>query len=111
MCDYDYSFYCTKEQTKKALELGAPICCIRNGVQQKIKPPTAEQMIGWLEEQGIHIYAHKIYVWSCHCYLTCVTVRETKNYSTILQYDHFFGKEAILTAINAALEYLETHKE
>ena len=62
----DYSIYCTEEQTKKALELGAPInfrwlyhgipfhkeVNIEYGHYAEI--PTTEEMVGWLEEQGVH---------------------------------------------------------
>lgn len=62
-----YTIYCTEEQAKKALELGAPIETIRlqTGENPPIDSiyisqqfehyyiPTAEQMLGWLEEQGI----------------------------------------------------------
>lgn len=65
-----YTIYCTKEQTKKALELGAPIDILPNYAEYRMFPlvkckdgnerpcifPTAEQMIGWLEEQGIWIH-------------------------------------------------------
>lgn len=59
-----YTIYCTPEQTKKALELGAPIkecgyyfkkqigCNTISDTDLHIIP-TAEQMIGWLEENGI----------------------------------------------------------
>ena len=53
-----YTIYCTEAQTKKALELGAPIQTIKKpqysvGLIAKV---TAEQMIGWLEEQGIYFH-------------------------------------------------------
>lgn len=59
----DYTIYCTPEQTKKALELGVPIEKKEIQVCDNAKNffwhddfyynyPTAEEMIGWLEEQG-----------------------------------------------------------
>ena len=61
-----YTINCTSEQTKKALALGAPIDhsgvpfedLESLGYSEYYKTiiygiiPTAEQMIGWLEEQG-----------------------------------------------------------
>lgn len=46
-----YTIYCSDEQTKKALELGAPLeyhC--PNERESVYHRPTAEQMLGWLEE-------------------------------------------------------------
>ena len=65
-CISDYSIYCTEEQTKKVLELGAPINLrwLYEGIQFRkevnieyghyAEIPTAEEMVGWLEEQGVH---------------------------------------------------------
>ena len=80
-----YTIYCTEEQTKKALELGAPLnCCYHNddfqntikiGSLHYVEIPTAEQMLGWLED----------------------------NYES--------RKEATLAAIDAALEYLINNRK
>lgn len=76
----DYTLYCTEAQTRKALELGAPIMTFgypdledakeeilkmnrqaelyqtENGGIMVGQIPTAEQMIGWLEDkQGISL--------------------------------------------------------
>lgn len=75
-----YTIYCTEEQTKKAFELGAPIQTFGypdlGEIKEKVlklnrqaelyttddgglmvgQIPTAEQMIGWLEERGIWIH-------------------------------------------------------
>lgn len=99
----NYKVHCTLEQSNKSLTLGAPFGT--NVI------PTVEQMIDWLETQGIHTYAHKIYSWSCHCYWTSVTMWETKNHNIIFQDDHLSGKEVILAAIDVALEYLEIHNQ
>ena len=51
-----YAIYCTAEQTKKALELGAPIHALYiegNHELWEYKIPTAEQMVGWMEEQEL----------------------------------------------------------
>lgn len=122
----DYSIYCTEEQTKKALELGAPISnavgmadivkekYFGDGKGNFIILPTAEQMISWLEEQGILVDINPInglhfywmlrtkeldegsgrYMWECQ-----YTTPERD-----LEYDS--RKKATLAAIDAALDYL-----
>lgn len=111
---YQYTIYCTEEQTKKALELSAPI-----EVSQRIEKvvnrkyfsdlsdftftiiPTAEQMLGWLEVQGFHFDFE-------YMTMTCCMV----------QYNHEYinnpicgtRKEATLAGIDAALEYLTNKK-
>lgn len=109
-----YTIYCTKEQTLKALELGAPIKKAvyadfilyenieyivdkENGFVYLI--PTAEQMIGWLEEKDITVKIVKCdtrwFARPCSC----------KN--TDFNRDGYFSrKEAILAAIDSALDYL-----
>lgn len=62
----NYTIYCTPEQTKRALELGAPIEILSNytefrgfpfikcqdGNERPYVPPTTEQMRGWLRTKG-----------------------------------------------------------
>lgn len=54
----EYTIYCTPEQTKKALELGAPIEkdwipeFLFNNEYFSLKNPTAEQMIGFILYSG-----------------------------------------------------------
>lgn len=91
----DYTIRCTEEQTNKALELGAPI-----------ELPTAEQMIGWMEGQGILFDIDTewnksvlVYVWDC------------ENKSLINHVFHGSRKETILAAIDAALGYLSNKKK
>ena len=102
-----YTIYCTAEQTKKAIELGAPIeirkkhlCNV--GLIEKV---TAEQMISWLEEQeGIKDIAiaqpfHWVFIISDDiCYHSTGEGFETR-------------KEATLAAIDAALDYLSKNKK
>lgn len=121
----DYTIYCTEEQTKKALDLGAPIKqeyigkCITEGLprvgcntEEDVKDylcPTAEQMIGWLEEQdavcGIVInYFHGVTLnhWAFWAKMKDqVFMNEECN----------SRKEATLAAIDAALDYLHNIKE
>lgn len=119
-----YTIYCTEEQTKKALELGAPIkinyhppfngenfmwlsppadaIAWNNSTNCLI--PTAEEMIGWLEEQ-------KIFVDIAPCFdISCSWRIESKSYN---KYEYTSDikvcktrKEATLAAIDAALDYL-----
>lgn len=110
-----YVIRCTEQQTRKAFRLGAPIEILPNytefrgfpfvkcqdGNERPCVPPTAEQMIGWLEEQGILIDIDTewnksvlVYVWDC------------ENKSLINNVFHGSRKEATLAAIDAALDYL-----
>lgn len=105
----DYTIYCTDEQTRKALELGAPIEFQEDASHDDGKSsidPTAEQMVGWLEEQEILIDIDTewnksvlVYVWDC------------ENKSLINNVFHGSRKEATLAAIDAALEYLSNNKK
>lgn len=106
-----YTIYCTPEQIKRALELGAPIevdfqfnfkTAIINRIAYIV--PTAEQMIGWLEENGIlDIVISRRMSPKTYGY----TVWFSEN--TFVQEKHSFTsrREATLVAIDVALEYLE----
>lgn len=109
-----YTIYCTQEQTKKAFELGAPIEDFdpdrNNGFVYKgkvITYPTAEQMIGWLEEReeisDLHIFKPAIR-WTFELY---TSNGGGKNNHPLFN----TRKEATLAAIDAALEYLERQKK
>ena len=103
-----YTIYCTPEQTKKALELGVPIeiepydnpyCVPQKYPKIIVKYPTAEQMIGWLEEQritSIEITFSKETKWKFEFFSECYDFDAPYN----------SRKEATLAAIDAALEYL-----
>lgn len=101
-----YEIRCTEEQTKKALELGAPIYNNYGigGIYEGLKNPTAEQMIGWLEEQGQSIEVCRLY-------------KNNPNWSAFVDDTQIIGKYyptrkgAIIAAIDAALEYLINNKE
>lgn len=111
-----YTIYCNEEQTKKALELGAPIeefCGLRpttpiDGILYDI--PTAEQMIGWLEEHWFEYVNISYYVTGDYwCYYG-----ETKGgHDSIggkVSRNHYSSrKEATLAAIDAALDYLSNN--
>lgn len=120
----NYTIYCTEEQTKKALKLGAPIikATYQNkephvGVLVKLINketiydyicPTAEEMIGWLESQKEIDYieiAKGNYVgygitWE-------YTVQTTDYDNSDFRNNFKTRKEATWSAIDAALEYLE----
>lgn len=109
----EFTIYCTPEQTKKAYELGAPICkCAKDNNDPDLTVdgwgsfdgywlliPTAEQMIGWLEVQGL-------------IFLTGMddedkfffNLYHSEGHIEVREYD--LRKEATLAAINEALDYL-----
>lgn len=116
-----FTIYCTQEQTKKALELGAPIEDIpmflygENAAPKYVHKnewnrecfcycPTAEQMIGWLEEKDITVKLVKgdirWYARPCSC----------KN--TDFNRDGYCSrKEATLAAIDSALDFLSVKEK
>lgn len=109
-----YQIYCTEEQTKKALELGAPLIYIEEGrdkysnlhylyVPQKwgyYIIPTAEQMIGWLRTKGFRFaFDDDTNYWN-----VCVG-----NKPITVGYGQTENKE--LAAIDAVLEYLSQNKK
>lgn len=113
-----YNLYCTEEQTKKAYELGAPIEILPNYTEYSGFPlvkckdgnerpciiPTAEQMIGWLEEQkNIRVICIKTYGdWGYQIDIDSFVFLEKNGFAC--------RKEATLAAIDAALEYLMKEK-
>lgn len=115
----DYTIYCTPEQTKKALELGAPIkYTLERLIDSCFKPiiPTAEQMISWLEEQGMLIdvsfigtdkpkmQGDKIFIYH---------VFDLNEWKELIPFSRIYSsrKEATLASIDAALEYLSNNKK
>lgn len=109
-----YTILCTQEQTQKALELGAPIKQTEHqedlvnvdytiDVNVATILPTAEQMLGWLEDQGLELYTYKpIDKWVIDISGNdfCFMVDECNS-----------RKEATLAAIDAALEYLSNNQK
>lgn len=119
-----YTIFCTPEQTKKALCLGALIDIKYGSIRhrpslEELKYlfayneywhviPTAEQMIGWLEENGIlDIVISRRMSPKTYGY----TVWFSEN--TFVQEKHSFNsrREATLVAITVALEHLENNKQ
>lgn len=115
-----YTIYCTEEQIKKALKLDAPIIVIPeeykedvihfqmylDGENVSVKIPTAEQMTGWLDEQGLLIVIDKndnYYTWEVYRNIYLIDMSKTKSIVS--------RKEALLSAIDVALEYLSNNKK
>lgn len=120
----EYTIYCTPDQTRKSLELGAPLfkyTSIPNFAEvievaycEYYEIPTAEEMIGWLEEQGVLIQIEPIN--GMHYYWLLSTKECTEKpdkYSWVTQYvtpnykEIPSRKEATIAAIDAALEHLK----
>lgn len=96
-----YTIYCTEEQAKKALGLGAPISTTLDDlINRTWFKVTAEQMIGWLEAQKniLEICIKKKSTWRYEIYIEPHTLLENSCY--------FTRKEASLAAIDKALDYL-----
>lgn len=119
-----YTIPCTEEQTKKALELGAPLYRLYGtgfsdysdyidmliiSDTETYAIPTAEEMVGWLEKQKIFVYIEPCFDISCSWHIASKGynkygyVSDTKVCKT--------RKEATLAAIDAALEYLLNNKK
>lgn len=142
-----YSIYCTKEQTKLALELGAPIDELDNEVALQDRMslgvgipsfgrfddyanedeyphitiidvedvryayyiPTAEEMLGWLETQGIKININ--YSAFEDSLKFKIHKAEDFEYEISWGYHYTSRKEVTLAAIDAALDYLGSHQK
>lgn len=115
-----YTIYCTEEQTKKALKLGAPIETYKpiiinskaggSFTTPTIETVTAEQMIGWLEEQGILVLIDP----SQDKFFGTYCLKREDGYwlnRIFLEGLYSSRKEATLSAIDAALEYLSGNKK
>lgn len=113
-----FTIFCTEEQAKKALDLGAPILSDTQEIKfaginglpfdvDRVVIPTAEQMIGWLELNArisdIDIYKSGSTYWAFFVTKFCGIIESKKEY--------FSRKEATLAAIDEALDYLVKIKE
>lgn len=122
-----YTLYCTESQTRKALELGAPIeleseyyhptendfkldnpipCKSFTKGYHYAKCPSAEQMMRWLEEyvKEVRINQSVISSWYFEIYIyPHEMIRKNCGYLS--------RKEATIAAIDAALEYLSNNKK
>lgn len=110
-----YTLYCTKAQTKMALNLGAPITTIKSKRTKDtilsddvikydedtftyVVSPTTEQMIGFLRDKGFRFHFDDITnFWRIVFNLEIIA----KGYSETKELD----------AIDAALEYLSKNKK
>lgn len=115
----DYTIYCTPEQTKKALKLGAQMetvgkmddrPSVQNGFVFKIIP-TAEQMIGWLRTKGCTPYVYPVR--RDEKSVLYARLRINLSDGGVSDAFHGFGEDysIILAAIDAALEYLTNKKQ
>lgn len=125
-----YTIYCTKNQARKALELGAPIefktLCHYDLQNGKFIPypdldididgepililPTVEQMIGWLEEQKSDM-RFEVATGIAHTWHYYIHLNYGNHYHNLFNSDFSSRKEATLAAIDAALDYLSKDKK
>lgn len=130
-----YTIYCTPEQTRQAFELGAPIdifgygdlgdaedkilklnnqCIIEREDDNSVTVsflPTAEQMLNWLEEQGVKCFVLQD-MYDDNTYNIQINKELIRTGHSQYNYPltHNSRKEATLSAIDAALEYLISNK-
>lgn len=116
-----YTIYCTEEQARNAIKLGAPLKELiyskdfenaEHAIVEEIyytlrhyEVPTAEQMIGWLREKDLYI--NIIHVSAGYT----SWVKTIKENITLSEGNTGFVnsfEEATLAAIDAALGYLTT---
>lgn len=91
-----FSIYCTEEQTRKALEIDAPIP--HHAISLKYIEPTAEQMIGYLRMKGFKFSFDDTYnYWAVS--VDCKII------------DKGQSEDKELSAIDATLEYLTNNKK
>lgn len=101
-----FTILCTEEQARKAISLGAPISTtptdLINNTWFKV---TAEQMIGWLRTKG---FAFGITEYNDgfndHVFWRVANNQETRWYISDDKLKD--PKEAVIAAIDAALDYL-----
>lgn len=121
-----YTIYCTEEQTKKALELGAPIEKVGISQRDTSRPvlytddpnenlecnayykPTAEQMLGWLRNRKINIDISYEDIWELYTVSLNYGIKDKWNLLIEENREKTFNtfEEATLAAIDAALNYL-----
>lgn len=120
----DYTQYCAAEQTRRAWKLGAPITIVKskrtketifaddviefdNDTFTYVVPPTTQQMINWLREQGLFVAisiqsGEDYYVFKYELYVLRDNALYLWNMNIAKTYE-----QAVVSAINAALDYLE----
>lgn len=109
----EYTIYCTNKQADQALALGAPIEFQEDASHDDGKSsinPTAEQMIGWLEkEKGIVI--ETISSPEKFLFSQAYSNENGKINHCLCKGGFLSRKDAILAAIDAALDYLIKNKK
>lgn len=126
-----YTFYCSEEQTRNALELGAPIREVFYDVQSpEIAKqynlliidsklyciPTSEQMINWLTEQEILLCINPTNSSSNFYWIRGVKMGEKYRWESHFEINKCkttfnTRQKATLDAIDKALEYLSNNKD
>lgn len=119
----EFTIYCTEEQTRRAYELGARIerhvvfCegCVRIGKTVNNErlygiAPTAEQMCGWLRERGLHAYAFPSNGNTGEIYIGEVDELTNNGFACLLSTEAKEPEQALLAAIDLALDYLSNSK-
>lgn len=111
-----YIIHCTEAQTKRALELGAPIIKRYNRFDDFteciLDNPTAEQMIGWLNIEKKIFVMVRPYVSMYHeDEYDSILMNLCNGYMLNVKQGCDNSKEATLAAIDAALEHLENLKQ
>lgn len=124
----NYTIYCSEQQTKRALELGAPIkligyvdctgwddeptpanSIVNNGKYFEI--PTAEQMIGWLRGKNILFrFDDETNYWSI-CDANDDAFDDTSDDDAIPLRWYNWSDNKELGAIDVALEYLMNNRK
>lgn len=116
-----YTIYCTESQVRKAMALGAPISADTQEIKfaginglpfdvDRVVIPTAEQMIGWLEEQGVWIHFCKPNQRPNLLSFSVSNINEPFR-REFVGGEYSSRRDATLTAIDAALDYLVKIKE
>lgn len=108
----EYTIYCSAEQTKRALKLGAPIKNVHynnDGGYEYADNPTAEQMLEWLKTNGF-VFGITDYNdgFNDHVFWRVSNQFDKKWYVADDKLKD--PKEAVLAAIDAALDYLKNKK-
>lgn len=113
-----YTILCTPEQTMLALKLGAPVMALKPGAPIKaivdfrniLHIPTAEQLIGWLEDKTniTEVFVTEV----SEGWYYVVEYKVGKTHDAIVYPNYYDNrKEATIAAIDAALKYLTYNKE
>lgn len=119
----NYTNYCTEAQTKKALELGILIeksdtpTTLFDEKRGWIKIPTLEEMVGWLDDQGLSISVEAEPFKGGNCDRRWISKIHNINsltnhhsYPCLYWNSGISRKDVTIYAIDAALDYLIKYK-